>query len=115
MPVRRLHDDDAGRARRCRRGLRDRPRRVDKIEARDYDVFLDFGIPSPITLDNRLTIDGTHYSPDANDVVARGLMHGAGEMALDVKAMTLEEYRAAVHSRLRAFAAEHHLLGMWKH
>lgn len=83
--------------------------------ARDYDVFLDFGIPSPITLDNRLTIDGTHYSPDANDVVARGLMHGADEMALDVKAMDLEEYRTAVHSRLRAFAAEHDLLGMWKH
>ena len=83
--------------------------------SRDYDTFLDFGIPSPITLDNRLTLDGTHFTPEANDVVARGLLKGAGEMALDVKAMSLEDYRAAVRSRLKAFAAEHQLLGLWTH
>lgn len=96
------------------RGLLDCTIEAFHAVSRDYDAFLDFGIPSPVTLDNSLTLDGTHYTPEANDAVARGLQGQAGEMALDVKAMSLEQYREAVRSRLHAFAAEHRLLDLWK-
>ncbi|MGH8518098.1 MAG: hypothetical protein ACREUE_11625 [Panacagrimonas sp.] len=80
--------------------------------ARDYDTFLDFGIPSPITLDNELTSDGTHFKPQANDAIARGLQGRAPELAVDVKALSLEAYRETVRGRLHAFADEHGL--RWK-
>lgn len=77
--------------------------------ARDYDAFLDFGIPSVITLDNQMTFDGTHFKPQANDAVARGLQGREDDLALDVKALSLEDYRKTVRDRLNAFATEHGL------
>jgi hypothetical protein len=97
------------------RGLLDCTLEAFHAVARHYDVFLDFGIPSPVTTDNRLTLDGTHFTPEANDVIARALPGAPGEMALDVKATSLEAYRADVRRRLQAFAAEHELLGLWTH
>lgn len=82
--------------------------------AASYDGFLDFGIPSAITLDNANTTDGTHFSPDANDAVAARLQGPVPDIALDVKALDRTSYRAAVHQRLRDFSAQHDLLQYWK-
>lgn len=83
--------------------------------AQDYDAFLDFGVPSTLTLDNRHTHDGTHFSPEANDVVAQRLQRPAPDVAIDVKPLSRVQYREIVRARLRAFAADNGLLEHWTH
>lgn len=73
--------------------------------AQGYDGFLDFTLPSPLTEDPRASYDGTHFAPAANDQVAARLTGARDDLALDVKSLSLADYRAEVQQRLRDFLA----------
>lgn len=71
-----------------------------------FDRFMDFGVPSSITIDTGNTYDGTHYSVRANRIVAERLTASAPPEALDLKHMSAEEMLAAYRSRLEMYRAE---------
>lgn len=85
------------------RGLLDCSLSAYHAVAQSYDDFLDFTLPTPLTEDPRASYDGTHFSPAANDQVAARLSGVRDDLALDVKAFTLDQYRTEVQSRLRDF------------
>lgn len=82
--------------------------------AQDYDAFLDFGIPSPITRDNRLTDDGAHFSPAANDAVVDRLQERRSDLAIDAKSLSLPAYEARVRRSLYEFMQQEQLLSHWR-
>ena len=57
---------------------------IGKIAAA-YDQFLDFSVPSPLTLskDPKDTYDGSHYSRKANELVLTALLSDRQDAALD--------------------------------
>lgn len=69
-----------------------------------FERFLDYSVPSPMTVDPGATYDGTHYKETSNEVIAANLVDGAPGAALDLKEMTAKEMLAAYRSRLAAFA-----------
>lgn len=76
------------------------------LASEKFDRFVDFGVPSPLTIDMRNTYDGTHYSVTANRVVAERLLEPAPPEALDLKQMSAEEMLAAYRSRLEMHRTE---------
>jgi len=50
-----------------------------------FDVFQDYSIPSNVTLDPSLTIDGQHYFEEVNARIADALNRGVTDFGIDVK------------------------------
>lgn len=71
--------------------------------AQGYDGFLDFAVPSPTTVAADASYDGSHFSPAANDQVAAQLAGKRTDLAVDVKALSLEAYQQTVRERLRGY------------
>lgn len=65
----------------------------------EFEIFYDFGIPSPVTRDISLTYDGIHYYSEAFDRVTRILSSNSPlatpEIGLRVDQISLEEYLEA--------------------
>ena len=70
------------------------------LAAGKFDRFLDYGIPSDMTIDTANSYDGTHYSEAANATIARSLLSGGASGALDVKALSYGEMREVYRERL---------------
>ncbi|PKP79087.1 MAG: hypothetical protein CVT81_01130 [Alphaproteobacteria bacterium HGW-Alphaproteobacteria-3] len=70
-----------------------------------FDRFVDYGVPSAMTIDRSNTYDGTHYSEPANTIIARSLMIGSSEDALDLKKLDAVEMRRAYAKRLKRYEA----------
>ncbi|PKQ02417.1 MAG: hypothetical protein CVT73_18470, partial [Alphaproteobacteria bacterium HGW-Alphaproteobacteria-12] len=51
------------------------------LAAGKFDRFLDYGIPSDMTIDTANSYDGTHYSEAANATIARSLLSGGASGA----------------------------------
>lgn len=82
--------------------------------AQSFDVFKDFDIPSPLTLELTNTVDGAHFTPSSNDVVAAELQGKRSDLSLDVKSFDCAlSYRDEVRRRLKAFLASENRLDMW--
>ena len=56
----------------------------------------DFSVPSEITADTSLTFDGEHYEAPVNDIAGRCLNGEMEFCGADLRALTLEEYRALI-------------------
>ncbi|MBI1262534.1 MAG: hypothetical protein GC184_12520 [Rhizobiales bacterium] len=70
-----------------------------------FDAYYDFSVPSDITTNPVNTYDGTHYSEEANALIASAISTGDTGQALDLKDLSEEEMRAAYHARLTAYQA----------
>lgn len=68
-----------------------------------FDRFTDYSIPSAMTADPAMTYDGTHYSPTANEAIARTLTGGHAEEALDLKSISADEMTATYRARLARY------------
>lgn len=79
-----------------------------------YDEFWDFGIPTALTTDAKVSYDGSHFSPAANDLVAAQLIGQRRDLALDVKHLSFEDYRREVRERLRGFLEQQGHGEFWK-
>lgn len=73
------------------------------LASEKFDRFLDFGVPSSLTVDTGNTYDGTHYSEPANRRIAGQLPDGGSSEALDLKQMSAEEALAIYRARLDAY------------
>jgi len=82
--------------------------------AESYDEFWDFGIPSVLTTDPKVSYDGSHFSPAANDLVAAQLTGQRQDLALNVKRLSFEQYRQEVRERLRIFLEQQGRGEFWK-
>jgi hypothetical protein len=65
-----------------------------------FDRFVDYGVPSAMTIDKSNTYDGTHYSEPANTIIARNLLNGGSDGSLNLKTMNVAEVRRAYAQRL---------------
>lgn len=82
--------------------------------AASYDEFWDFSIPSVLTEAANVSYDGSHFSPAANDLVAAQLIGERRDLALDVKALSAEDYRLKVDEQLKAFLEKQQRSDFWK-
>lgn len=73
------------------------------LASEKFDRFLDFGVPSSLTIDTGNTYDGTHYSEPANRQVAEMLFSNRPSEALDLKRMSKEEMLSAYLARLETY------------
>jgi len=71
-----------------------------------FDRFLDYSVPSAMTVDTGNTYDGTHYSEAANATIARHLLEGDPAGALDLKKVDAVEMRRIYSERLKQYDAE---------
>ena len=73
--------------------------------AAGYDEFLDFSVPSEMTLSKspEITYDGLHYSRKANDQVMADLIAGHSPTAVDWKQQDKEAIAALFRSRFNEF------------
>lgn len=76
------------------------------LASEKFNRFVDFGIPSSITIDTRNTYDGTHYSVEANRIVAETLLRSDQADALDVKRFDAEAMLAIYRERLNSYRDE---------
>lgn len=76
------------------------------LASRKFDRFLDYGVPSAMTVNTGNTYDGTHYSEEANAEIAEDLLEGEPDEALDLKSMSAEEMRRIYVERLDHYSAE---------
>lgn len=87
-----------------RNGILDGYTRALHATAAVLPVFRDFSIPSATTADPRNTYDGSHYLPQVNRQIGRMMMSGTPpEWGVDVKPLSLEQYRARYHAALDRF------------
>lgn len=70
-----------------------------------FDRFVDYGVPSAMTIDRSNTYDGTHYSEAANTIIAGNLLSGGSDGALDLKEMDAAQVRGAYARRLAFYEA----------
>lgn len=74
-----------------------------------FDRFVDFSIPSDITIEPANTYDGTHYSEDINALIAAALPDGSVSQGLDLTALSsrqiIDAYRARLTAHSSALAA----------
>jgi len=70
-----------------------------------FDRFVDYGVPSAMTIDRSNTYDGTHYSEAANTIIARNLLNGGLDGALDLKRMDMAQARRTYARRLAFYEA----------
>ena len=68
-----------------------------------FDLFVDYGVPSAMTIDRSNTYDGTHYSEPANTIIARNLLNGGSDGSLNLKTMNAAEVRRAYAQRLEEY------------
>lgn len=68
-----------------------------------FDRFIDYGIPSDLTVDTSNTYDGTHYSEAANSAIADTLLSGGSEDSLDVKKISRADMLDLYHQRLERY------------
>lgn len=71
-----------------------------------FDRFLDFSIPSDITIEPVNTYDGTHYSQDVNALIAATLPDGSVSQGLDLTSLSSEQILAAYRARLKRYSSE---------
>lgn len=82
--------------------------------SQNYDAMYDFSIPSEVTKNPRNTFDGSHYSVETNNKIAKILQGGAdGDFGIRIDKYTFEDYRAAYRQKLRGFLAETGELKRW--
>jgi hypothetical protein len=87
-----------------RNGILDGYTRALHATAAVLPVFRDFSIPSATTADPRNTYDGSHYLPQVNHQIGRMVMSNTPpEWGVDVKPLTLDQYRARYHAALDRF------------
>ena len=79
---------------------------IGKIAAA-YDQFLDFSVPSPLTLskDPKDTYDGSHYSRKANEPVLAGLLAARQDVAIDWRGQDAATLIPVYRDRLTDFMA----------
>ena len=79
---------------------------IGKIAAA-YDQFLDFSVPSPLTLskDPKVTYDGSHYSRPANAAVAAALVAEDPKPGIEWRGREMGEITTLYHRRLDEFIA----------
>ena len=79
---------------------------IGKIAAA-YDQFLDFSVPSPLTLskDPKDTYDGSHYSRKANEPVLAALLAGRQDAAIDWRGQDAATLIPVYRDRLAYFMA----------
>ncbi|MBC7102529.1 MAG: hypothetical protein H5U13_04775 [Parvibaculum sp.] len=68
-----------------------------------FDRFVDYGVPSAMTMDRSNTYDGTHYSEPANTIIARNLLNGGSDGSLNLKTMNAAEVHRAYAQRLGGY------------
>ncbi len=66
-----------------------------------FDTFVDFSIPSEITVSTTNTFDGLHYFDDVNDRVAAALVAGHGAPGVDWIHEPVAEIAAAYRERIQ--------------
>lgn len=82
--------------------------------SQNYDAMYDFSIPSEVTKNPHNTFDGSHYSVETNNKIAKILQGGTdGDFGIRVDKYTFEDYRAAYRQKLRGFLAETGELKRW--
>ncbi|NJK54806.1 MAG: hypothetical protein HC939_01960 [Pleurocapsa sp. SU_5_0] len=82
--------------------------------SQNYDAMYDFSIPSEVTKNPRNTFDGSHYSVETNNKIAKILQGGAdGDFGIRIDKYTFEDYRAVYRQKLRGFLAETGELKRW--
>ncbi len=82
--------------------------------SQNYDAMYDFSIPSEVTKNPRNTFDGSHYSVETNNKIAKILQGGTdGDFGIRIDKYTFEDYRAAYRQKLRGFLAETGELKRW--
>lgn len=65
-----------------------------------FDRMLDFSVPSPVTTDKSLTVDGSHYEVAVSDRIAAMLSGAPMEFGLDVTALSREAYASRFKAAL---------------
>ena len=65
-----------------------------------FDVFIDFSIPSEITVSTKNTYDGLHYLDDVDDVIAAALVSGTAGFGVDWKREAPAAIKAAYEERI---------------
>mgnify|MGYP001102006913 CR=1 FL=1 len=71
--------------------------------ARNFDLFLDFGVPSEVTENPQLTYDGSHYYPAINDRIAKAISGGSPEFGLAVDWRAPDIYKREYRRRVAEF------------
>lgn len=88
------------------RGWLDEYAEVLYLASTKFDRFVDFGVPSSMTIDRSNTYDGTHYSEHANEVIARNLLRDSLEGPLNLKKMEAAKMRRVYTERLKQYETE---------
>lgn len=82
--------------------------------SQSYDAMYDFSIPSEVTQNPDNTFDGSHYSVEVNDRIAKILQGETEEnFGIRVDRYSFEEYRKIYRQKLRDFLAAHDRLDLW--
>jgi hypothetical protein len=83
--------------------------------AQSYDVMYDFSAPSEITKDTNNTFDGSHYSVNVNNKIAKILQgENVEDFGIRVDKYNFEQYRSLYRQELKSFLAENNQLGLWQ-
>lgn len=79
-----------------------------------FDAMYDFSIPSEVTKNPDNTFDGSHYSVETNNRLAKILQGQSDEnFGVRVDQYSFQEYRSIYRQKLREFLAEHNELKRW--
>jgi hypothetical protein len=82
--------------------------------AQNYDAMYDFSIPSAVTKNSSNTFDGSHYSVETNNKIAKILQGGTdGDFGIRIDNAKFDDYRTAYRQKLRGFLAEEGELKRW--
>ncbi|MBO6679119.1 hypothetical protein [Parvibaculum sp.] len=76
------------------------------LASQKFDRFVDFGVPSALTIDTANTYDGTHYSEPANSIIAASLLAEKHGDALDLKQLSAKEMLTIYRKRLERYRPE---------
>ncbi len=76
------------------------------LASEKFDRFVDFGVPSSLTINTANTYDGTHYSEPTNSVIATSLLADEHGDALDLKRLSAKEMLSIYRKRLERYRPE---------
>lgn len=71
-----------------------------------YDTMYDFSLPSEITKNNKNTHDGSHFSVEVNDRIAKVLQGKSNNFGIKVNDYSFEEYSKVHYSKIQEFLKE---------